>query len=414
MANEPTWNQTPQDDLHALIRDPDLEHLEDLLAEFNLFDVLGIARRELQHSALLGWLLNPKGSHGLRNYFLHRFLSQAAAETRENPNISPLEIDGWKLNDVEVATERHNIDILLVGRNDGFVCLIENKIGAGEHSQQLKRYLTIVRERYADLTPFPIFLTPDGREPNADNAKDGSIYWTPLGYDKIAGLIERTLKTRGTTISASVTSFLEQYASTLGRHVLGKDNIDELAYRIYSNHKEAIDLIIQSRPGSNVEGWSVIDEVIEQKAPGLRVDSKSKGYHQFYAPEIDEIPELKQGSGWTRSGRMLLFQVNYQPGTLALIIGPGPEETRARIFDLVQRDQGVPGVRMRPSKKLSGTWHTVYSKPLIKRGSSEPNYEESRPQVEQAIADFFDKDYPPIVKAIRSEFGFPTDGNLVS
>ena len=48
--------------LQRLILDEDLEHLEDLLAEFNLFDVLKIERRELQHSALLAWLLDPSVS----------------------------------------------------------------------------------------------------------------------------------------------------------------------------------------------------------------------------------------------------------------------------------------------------------------------------------------------------------------
>ena len=48
--------------LQDLILDSALERLEDLLADFNLFDVLGIARAEVQHSAFLAWLLDPRGS----------------------------------------------------------------------------------------------------------------------------------------------------------------------------------------------------------------------------------------------------------------------------------------------------------------------------------------------------------------
>ena len=77
---------SPIEALQALVVDSDLERLEDLLAEFNLFDVLKIERRERQHSALLAWLLDPHGSHGLRDYFLRRFLSEAAAEAREARN----------------------------------------------------------------------------------------------------------------------------------------------------------------------------------------------------------------------------------------------------------------------------------------------------------------------------------------
>ena len=73
---------SPEEALQRLILDGDLERLEDLLAEFNLFDVLSIARQETQHSAFLAWLLDPRGSHGLRDYFLRGFLTQAAAEAR--------------------------------------------------------------------------------------------------------------------------------------------------------------------------------------------------------------------------------------------------------------------------------------------------------------------------------------------
>ena len=66
---------SPEEALQALIMDPDLERLENLLAEFNLLKVLGVARSEIHHSRTIAWLLNPRESHGLGNYFLHGFLS---------------------------------------------------------------------------------------------------------------------------------------------------------------------------------------------------------------------------------------------------------------------------------------------------------------------------------------------------
>ncbi len=67
---------SPEEVLQALVLGPGPERLGDLIAEFNLFDVFKIETRELQHSALLAWLLDPRGSHGLRAYFLRRFLSE--------------------------------------------------------------------------------------------------------------------------------------------------------------------------------------------------------------------------------------------------------------------------------------------------------------------------------------------------
>ena len=210
---------TQQEALQALILDPDLERLEDMLAEFNLFDVLGIARAELQHSAFLAWLLDPRGSHGLRDYFLRTFLAQAAREARDRGvgDITTFDVDSWKLSDVEVSTERHRIDILIISREDRFVCLIENKIGSSELSGQLRRYLDTVVSEYEGLTPFPIYLTPDGAEP--ETQADAENY-VPFDYGRIADLMERTVQTRVSTINSSVTAFLEQYVRTLRRHVL--------------------------------------------------------------------------------------------------------------------------------------------------------------------------------------------------
>ena len=398
---------SPEEALQALVLDDDLERLEDLLAEFNLFDVLKIERRELQHSALLAWLLNPRGSHGLRDYFLRRFLAAAAAEASDRgiAEVTPLDVDGWELANIEVANERHHIDILLIGGTDGFVCLIENKVGAEEHSGQLGRYLETVEREYEGLNPFPIFLTPDGVEP--ETQVDAERY-VPLDYGTVADLIERTLRTRGSTIGASVVGFLEQYARTLRRHVLNTtDNIDELALQIYDNHRAAIDLIINARPAMEERGWAVIDSAIEKHAPRLQAESLGKSIHRFYAPELDEIPELQEGTGWTKSGRLLLFELKLRERVLVLMLGPGPEQTRQRLHELVEGD-GVPGVDMRRARKLSPRWHTLYSRTLVgPDGSREPNYEKARAQVEQVIAGFFDDDYWPMVNAVRAEFGLP-------
>ena len=64
-----------QDFLEDFIADNlDLERLEDMLAEFNVFEMLGIEKNEIRHSAFLAWLLDPNGTHGLGDYFLRRFL----------------------------------------------------------------------------------------------------------------------------------------------------------------------------------------------------------------------------------------------------------------------------------------------------------------------------------------------------
>ena len=102
-------------------------------------------------------------------------------------------MDSWTLGDVdiEVATERHRIDILLIDNTDKCVCLIENKIGADEGPRQLRGYLETVELAYPQLRPLPIFLTPEGREPQAE---EDAEHWVPFDYERIADLIDRALR----------------------------------------------------------------------------------------------------------------------------------------------------------------------------------------------------------------------------
>ena len=412
MTNGDYNTAPPQEALQSLILDPDLERLEDLLADFNLFDVLSIARAELQHSAFLAWLLNPRASHGLRDYFLRTFLAQAAREAHDRGigDITPFDVDSWKLSDVEVATERHRIDILILGREDGFVCLIENKIGSGEISGQLRHYLNTVESQYEGLTPVPIFLTPDGDVPETE--ADAKRY-VPFDYGRVADLIDRTLQTRGSTISASVTTFLEQYAGTLRRHVLNdKDNIDELANRIYDNHRAAIDLIIKAKSDRDTLGWGVLESALNQYAPDLKRDSRTKTMLRLYSGSWEDIPLLREGSGWTESGRLLLFEIKHDGGALNLhlYIGPGPQETQKtrQRLKAIADDKRVLGVSMRRPAKLGSKWHYIYRRSILNRQDYKSfDADTVKPKVEQAVCQFYENDYWPIVNAIRKEFDLP-------
>ena len=389
--------------LQALILDPELGRLEDMLAEFNLFDVLQIARRERQHSALLAWLLNPSGSHGLRDFFLRAFLLEAAAAGRDRgiDIKSPLEVDGWTFRDIEVLREHRDTDILLIARTDGFICLIENKIGSGEHSDQLDRYLNMVEEEYGELDPIPIYLTPDGMEPERD--RDAARY-VPVDYGRIAGLIDRVLTMRGSTVSPSVASFLEQYSRVLRRHIVAtkdnKDTIEERAYQIYKNHREAIDLIIKAQSTSAYSVCKVIEDAMKRYVADLPEDHHGGNtIRRYHTPCLEKIPELMECGEWTASRRMVLWEFIYRTNDrvdLFLKFGPGSEETRSRLSQLG-----------RPSRKLS-RHHQIFRKTILDKSDFEPFDSESAAlKVKKSLEDFFRDDYWGLVNAIREKFGLP-------
>ena len=410
MAGDSGGVSTEERQLQELILDANLERLEDMLAEFNLFDVLRIERAELQHSAFLAWLLDPRGSHRLGDYFLRRFITQAALEAQKldfNNQFSipsPFVVDGWGLNDIEVFTERQagsgrrRIDILLVGRDDEFACVIENKIGAGEGVDQLKEYLNSVEDEYQGFTIFPIFLTPEGRKPQDE---EDARHYIPLGYKLIDRLIERVLDRRKSTVSESAKTFLEQYKQSLGRSVLNTsdNNIEELALQIYDKHTDAIERIIRTKntrdDSEQTQVWGIIESAIE--TTDLQFPGPAKPYRGLLSPGLNDV-----------SAEMdipVYFDVMYrfQQVRIRLMVGPGPQEKRERLRQLAQTHSTFS-----VGKKFGAKWGEIYQKRILDKGDFSPLVPEAaKPKVKQSIKDFYDNDYYPLVNAIRAEFDVP-------
>ncbi|WP_324680806.1 PD-(D/E)XK nuclease family protein [Hymenobacter sp. GOD-10R] len=124
---------------------------------FNIFRVLGLETREVRlHSAFLGELLNPAGSHGLRDAFLKLFLEAIGVEGFQTDKARVL---------VEYDIGRVTTDYLQGGRIDiylesaGQYLFIENKIYAQDQLNQLERYQAYRKNAHL------VYLTLEGTEP---------------------------------------------------------------------------------------------------------------------------------------------------------------------------------------------------------------------------------------------------------
>jgi hypothetical protein len=118
---------------------------------YNLFGVLGRQRLEETHSNIVAWLLDPDEAHGLGDRFLREFLS--AIGIRE-----PLPPTGLVAVVREEQQGGDRPDIVV--RGEGWLLVVENKIGASEGDQTARyaaRYKRQARRSYFAL------LTPDGR-----------------------------------------------------------------------------------------------------------------------------------------------------------------------------------------------------------------------------------------------------------
>lgn len=137
---------------------------------FNIFRILGLESREVRtHSAFLGELLNPPGSHGLRDTFLKLFLKL-------------IDFPDFDASQARLVVEQHigqiDADYTQGGRIDIYLeaagqhIFIENKIYASDQQNQLGRY-----QAYRTNARL-LYLTLNGSEPTAWGA--GML--TPVQY----------------------------------------------------------------------------------------------------------------------------------------------------------------------------------------------------------------------------------------
>ncbi len=377
-----------------LLDNPDLERLESLLDQFNIFEAIGVIRQEMRHSDFLAFLLAPDQNHGLGDAFARRLL-QRAVLSADDPSlpISAIELDVWNLGQLRVLREWHNIDLLLVDDLNRLAVVIENKIGTGEHSNQLARYWKDVTEHYPQHSTLGIYLTPDGSPPT-------HLSYIPVSYSLVSEVIQRLVESRASTLGEAVRTLMEHYAQMLRRHVVTDSDIARLCRQIYHKHRRALDLIYEHRPDREADIAEMIERLL-RAFPELILDRSSKSRLRFLPRDWDS-QTLKVAQDWTRTGRVLLMELWNDPGRLQLRLQLGPsidEETRRRVYDTARVNQ-PPFVVTSP---LTRRWTTLFNRSLpIAKVDEEFDPEELEGQIHQHLHAFMLNEVPLMTEALRS------------
>ena len=368
----------------------DLERLETMLDRFNIFESLGLVRQETRHSDFLRWLLDPSETHGLGDYWLRRLLRQVieAGEGIYENSPSVFDLDGWDLGRAEIRREWRNIDLLILDRDNHFVCVVENKIDSDEHSNQLKRYREIVEGEYPEYKKAFVFLTIAGDVPSDDA-------YIPVSYGDIVGVIEPAPKRQESQINDEIWLFVQQYIDMVRRHIVEDSEIQEICNRLYQNHRRALDLIFEYRPDRATEVAQAIQDYIKSRGD-LIPDGSSKSYIKFLPSRMDVLPH----DGWQGgSKRMLDFTLeNKGKVQFRLEMQPGPEQTRMQIYEKAKE---LPGVFGKP-KKLSPQYHSFFSETWITAGEyNELNSEEIKQRIGDKVQFFLERKGSAIADALK-------------
>lgn len=389
-----------------VVENSDLERLEALLDQFNVFEAIGAVRQELRHSDFLAFLLNPQQPHGLSDTFLRRFLQRTLRNGKPNGKtheattssasaVSPIDLDIWSLDETLVLREWRDIDILALDEAHNLAVVIENKIGTHEHSQQLQRYYAAVQAHYPDWQIIAIYLTPEGELPSDPR-------YTSVDYTLICEVLEQLTSSRASTLGADVLSAINHYTRMLRRHIVGESELTELCRRIYLKHQRALDLIYEYRPDRQAELFELLTQFIKAEAV-LVSDYSSKSYVRFVPKRWDESAPLRSGKGWTRSGRLLLFEFHYRGNDLRLklTIGPGPREIRQRLLTLALTHRPPFTVT---DATLYEKWNMIYDRPMVKDALSlDKSLDEVEEHLRKRWAEFLEHDLQAIEAEMRAQ-----------
>ena len=399
--------------LERFAADDRLAEVKRLLAEagaqaarFNLFELLGLASDEERHSRILGWLLDPAQNHGLGEAFLTRFLAATTAEAGKR-DIAPAAAPtaGWETTVVQlewanqVDGELGYLDILVVNRQKRFLCAIENKIWSAERSDQLTRYRKALEAAYPDYRRHLVFLSPRGAAP--DSAEERK-FWTPVSYTAVLSALDRTIETQ--TMPPDVSAFLRQYATTLRMHIVpDSTEINQLARKIYLEHREALELIYQHKPNFVDETKRILREAIRHQTDWSLVQEGALSL-QFRPRKWADYPSMATGIG-RPSKALLLFEFHFGGGQnhlpyLRLVMSPGSDDmVRQKLFDTAQRH---PNVFIPREIHYRSDWMVLDAKEYILDESDYDRWDDpSVPaKIAEWVADFAANRFPAMNEAI--------------
>ena len=398
--------------LNRFSADPDLARLEDMLAEFDVFAFLGVSTKEEIHSKILAWLLNPQENHSAGDYFLMNFL----VETKAVSDKVVRAID-WSETSVQqewrnmVDGETGFLDILILNTGASFACAIENKIFSGEHGEQLTRYRQALEQQYGSFHRSHLFLTPRGTSPERPEERH---FWTPVDYDTILRLVQRTLEEDGVNLAnEEVKAFLQQYATALRRRIVPDTNLAKLATKIYLRHKEAIELIHRYKDSYYLDDVrEICKEAIERQEGWHLVGERDRGeLLGFIDTSWQNFSVFHTGTAWLPdTDALLMLDFDFREvGQVSLLLtissadSEDSEDVRKLLFDKTQgKHPGIFDHRGSPRGGYRKSTIRLYaSKPILSNSDFvDGDVASWRDGVTRWLSDFTESEFPKMNEII--------------
>ena len=249
------------------------------LTRFNIFTALNAMDYETRHSNFLAWLLDPNGTHGFGTKFLNGFLSLIAKKMPKGNEAAKLDSilhNTTGLQGAEVKREFKRADLLVVASTLRFVCLVENKIHTGEHSEQLTRYRRMVEQEFPGYQHLFVFLTLRPEAPS-DSA------YVSLTYAELCGELKRLTDVQEAVPPAEALALLfQQYVDFIAGFESGakpRPNAFSALRLREIKHSDFFAWLFNPREthGLGISPFTEFLRLVRQKKPRVKIPDLSAG-----------------------------------------------------------------------------------------------------------------------------------------
>ena len=308
--------------------------LYDYYNQKTFMDILGVSRRENEHSNFLAWLFNPSENHGMDDYPLKKLLQTIAFRRKKDDNYNSVEpknllnkkydkyiddfiYDNFRIESVEeitrekVISNQKRLDLFIrfeaiffsPNEKETINLLIENKITSSENDNQTNGYAKWLLEQDGFVIPIYLGVATNNelKETNKPKLKPKNAEFMVLNYQYMMdGIFEPCLLKCKTEFGHNL---IKEYIACLGKAlevdtdknprnlVMATSKYEKkLVEELWNNHKIA--LIEQfdkhSSPANNSSKEAV--EFYIAVAETLRILADSERIH------LDDAESVKVGN----------------------------------------------------------------------------------------------------------------------
>lgn len=401
------------DGLEALvINNSVFDEIEAAFDRFCPFEALRVVGHEIRHSNFLAYCLDPGRPHGFGAECLKGVMRAVAHAYRnwrsvlDERAITPLDFHLMDFDTARVEREWKSIDLLVVLPDAKMVIAFELKIDAKEHGQQLRRYRAVVQENFPAREGWHeilVFLTKRGSKPS-----ESGEGWFALELAEVAKELDRIVANGVGGDTARDT--LASYLTMLRRHHLPNDRLDDLAAKLWSQHREALQFLMERSPegGAGIFGRlyeereALANRLSEQVGMAVVLDDSTRTNIRFAVPAWDSYPNMLTAADWTASNRLLLLELAPDGDRNAIrvrfVIGQGDPAVRQKLYSALDS----AGLKSRRTK-ITDTWTRLATETLIsKLDESEEDPDTVYTQVIERLGSYVARTVPKADAALKA------------